>query len=102
MHGGDKLISGLKYTIRSELMYKWFNKKEIENFQHKKCGVCDEMTRFFSLKSCDFPFLVCGCTPYNRHMKESKLNKTFCRQCGEKINSAEANSLQKDPNVEFV
>jgi len=95
MHGGDKLISGVKYTIRSELMYKWLNKEEIENFQHKKCGVCDETTRFVSLKSCDCPFLVCGCTPYNAYMKDSKFNKdrTFCRQCGEKINSTEVNSL---------
>ncbi len=77
-------------------MYKWFNKEEeIENFQHKKCGVCDEMTRFVSVKSCDCPFLVCGCTPYNKYAQESRFTKIACRQCGEKIDSAEAHSLHK-------
>jgi len=65
VHEGSELKSGVKYTIRTELMYRYVQPEEVQDFKHEKCGLCGFNTEFVELESCAHPFLMCRCTPFN-------------------------------------
>jgi hypothetical protein len=77
-HEGSILESGLKYTFRTELMYKWLTAEEKDKFKHKICGVCGSLTRFVDLKSCSDIFLMCNCNPFNYRDKFAFYECIFC------------------------
>ena len=79
MHEGSELKKGLKYTIRTELMYKWITENEKGGISHKVCGQCNTETKFIELKSCKDPFLSCNCSQFY-----SKRN-SYCSICSNKI-----------------
>jgi hypothetical protein len=66
------LKEGVKYTIRNDFLYKWLTKKEMEEFKHQECGKCGRSTRFVKLESCEHPFLMCGCVPFNYYVYSNK------------------------------
>jgi len=79
-HEGSVLKSGIKYTIRTELMYRWIETKDKETFEHKKCGVCGSVTQFVELASCDHLFLMCRCNPLNYKDKFGYYECMFCQK----------------------
>jgi len=76
IHEGSKMGEGVKYTIRSELMYTMAKIDEIQEYKHEICGFCCAKTQFAELE-CPHPFLLCKCAPLND--KSSK--KFYCNYC---------------------
>ena len=58
-------------------MYKSLTPDEVKDWVHQKCNLCGSTTRFVELKSCDDPFVMCNCIPFNFHSRA----KGYCLVC---------------------
>mmetsp|Transcript_62988 Transcript_62988/g.73316 ORF Transcript_62988/g.73316 Transcript_62988/m.73316 type:complete len:317 (+) Transcript_62988:37-987(+) len=85
LHEGSPLKSGVKYTIRTEFMYKWFKNSDVEEAQKelKKCGICDKIPQFIKT-NCDHAFLICDCIPFNDD--PDHILSPNCQVCNKKFN----------------
>jgi hypothetical protein len=70
MHEGSELIKGIKYTLRTELMYKSFQNKEDISSSSLQCPKCRSNVSISNLH-CGHPFLQCACTPFNTRYRGS-------------------------------
>lgn len=88
---GSPLISGVKYTIRTEFMYKWFKNSEAEDIVKdgktlKEYGICGKMPKFVKT-NCDHAFLICHCSPFNYGKREKYIG--ICSVCNKKFDFPE-------------
>jgi len=95
IHEGASLVSGIKYTLLTDFMYKWFTHAEAETYMREnneipKCGVCGKHPKFIGT-NCEHAFLICHCIPHNSmHIlegKELQINERqgYCSLCQEKF-----------------
>jgi hypothetical protein len=89
LHEGSELKKGIKYTIRTEMMYKWFTPEEVDKVEHIKCNKCGAMTQFAKATLEDNPFLRCKCTPLNC----MSCKRGHCKYCLEVIGYQEDKTL---------
>lgn len=71
------MISGVKYTLLTDFMYRWFTHAEAEAYMKEvkeipACGVCGKSPQFIKT-NCEHAFLVCDCMPHNAmHILDDK------------------------------
>lgn len=55
VHSGEPVVKGVKYTIRTDIMYRWLEEKEAREFienEMEGCGVCGKQPKILGCDRC--------------------------------------------------
>jgi len=95
IHEGSPMKSGVKYTVLTDFMYKWFTTAEAEEYMKEvkeipTCSICGVKPRFVPT-NCEHAFLACYCSPFNSvHAgrdggEKIDQKQSYCSICKEKF-----------------